>query len=346
MRLRVFIWQGDLRGGAERVTLGIAETFRKFGIEPVLGVFEKLAIDFQQIVAPRRFPEKFVAYNTLYVSWYLRRRGILNKFDIVIAHGGGAWKTEKNFYVYHEAANLDELFKHLPWKSKLAYWLPYKISIDSLKKADLVVSASRKCDTFLQKHGITSFARTHTFVDTSIFRPLRKDREKDSFKVLFVGRPDPIKNFQNLKKACEQIKELELLVAGISGKNEKNVRYLGWVEWEKLPELYNSVNLFALPSFYEGFPASILEALACNTPVLVSENACPIEVQDFVIKCKTDSFSIENKLHFVMENYAKIRKMATRGGEFVRKNFEKNKVLKGEVREILARYRNKYGKLP
>lgn len=49
------------------------------------------------------------------------------------------------------------------------------------------------------------------------------------------------------------------------------VRFAGLVSPVKLAEILNGSDLFVLPSFYEGLPLVILEALACQTPVVTTE---------------------------------------------------------------------------
>lgn len=50
-----------------------------------------------------------------------------------------------------------------------------------------------------------------------------------------------------------------------------------FVEWheevphEKLPEYYHSLNLFVLPSYYEGFGCVYIEAYACGVPFMCCE---------------------------------------------------------------------------
>jgi glycosyltransferase involved in cell wall biosynthesis len=60
--------------------------------------------------------------------------------------------------------------------------------------------------------------------------------------------------------------ELPLREMGI----ERDVRFLGWVEQEDLPALYNAADLYLYPTRLEGFPIPITEALACGCPIVTS----------------------------------------------------------------------------
>ena len=50
----------------------------------------------------------------------------------------------------------------------------------------------------------------------------------------------------------------------------KKVRFLGRVTDLELVSLYSMADVFAFPSFFEGFGIPPLEAMACGTPVITS----------------------------------------------------------------------------
>jgi glycosyltransferase involved in cell wall biosynthesis len=52
----------------------------------------------------------------------------------------------------------------------------------------------------------------------------------------------------------------------------------GYVADEDLPPLYRTAAVFAYPSIFEGFGLPPLEAMACGTPVVTSNNSCLPEV--------------------------------------------------------------------
>jgi glycosyltransferase involved in cell wall biosynthesis len=56
------------------------------------------------------------------------------------------------------------------------------------------------------------------------------------------------------------------------------LRALGYVDDELLPGLYRGARAFVLPSRYEGFGLTCLEAMACGTPVIAADRAALPEV--------------------------------------------------------------------
>lgn len=87
------------------------------------------------------------------------------------------------------------------------------------------------------------------------------DREKI---ILCVGRKDAweVKGFDRMLRMWQQIRaeypEWSLVFAGVSGEEERQIRYLG--EVQDMQSLYQRASIFALPSRIEGFPMCLLEA--------------------------------------------------------------------------------------
>ena len=59
---------------------------------------------------------------------------------------------------------------------------------------------------------------------------------------------------------------------------ENNVILTGFIKGEKLNELFTYARLFVLPSYHEGLPIALLEAMSCNINVLVSNIPANMEV--------------------------------------------------------------------
>jgi glycosyltransferase involved in cell wall biosynthesis len=104
--------------------------------------------------------------------------------------------------------------------------------------------------------------------------------------VLFVGSIEPRKNLKNALLAYNSLsdkfkREHKFLLAGFSGwsnaevmeiiRREKgNILYLGYLSDRELAYLYNLASVVIYPSLYEGFGLPPLEAMACGSPVVVS----------------------------------------------------------------------------
>lgn len=54
---------------------------------------------------------------------------------------------------------------------------------------------------------------------------------------------------------------------------EKHFIFYNYVTTDKLLELYQKATLYVLPSYYEGLPTSLLEALSCGIPCIATDVA-------------------------------------------------------------------------
>ncbi len=114
--------------------------------------------------------------------------------------------------------------------------------------------------------------------------------------LLFVGTFEPRKNIPTLLRAYSHLRRdlpdaPPLVLAGRRGWLQEDIQRtvetfaLGdWVIWvedpprDDLPALYSGAAALALPSHYEGFGLTALEAMACGTPPVVSDRSSLPEV--------------------------------------------------------------------
>ncbi len=120
-----------------------------------------------------------------------------------------------------------------------------------------------------------------------IFYPPTRKEKKQITKIIFTGKLSYAKGVKSLLKACELLyledRNFELILVGsgdgkekedISERIEKSsfkVRALGAISQSELSLLFRQGDIFILPSFYEGLPLVVIEALASGLRVVVSD---------------------------------------------------------------------------
>ena len=138
--------------------------------------------------------------------------------------------------------------------------------------------------------------------DAEAYRPLPR-AEVDAFRQaknlperfwLFVGTLEPRKNLVTLLDAYARLPRAERLPLILGGGHGwlyddiferirrhglgDEVHLPGFIPAEELPLWYNSASTFVFPSVFEGFGLPVLEAMACGTPVIVSDASSLPEV--------------------------------------------------------------------
>ena len=159
-------------------------------------------------------------------------------------------------------------------------------------KDDLVQTYGREAGSIdVIPHGL-DHGRYRRLPASDVQEVLQRLRVDGDF-ILFVSTIQPRKNLGRLVSAFEAIDVpgLRLVIAGKPGwksdpildrlrysSQSGGVDLLGYVADRDLPALYNAATAFALPSLYEGFGMSILEAMACGCPVVTSHASSMPEV--------------------------------------------------------------------
>lgn len=129
--------------------------------------------------------------------------------------------------------------------------------------------------------------------------------------LLYLGTLEPRKNIVRMIEAYSLAKEKntdipKLVMAGGKGwvysrifetvhrlKLEDDIIFTGYISEFDVPMLMKGARAFLFPSLYEGFGMPPLEAMACGTPVLVSNVASLPEVVGEA-SIKVDPFSVES----------------------------------------------------
>ena len=156
----------------------------------------------------------------------------------------------------------------------------------------------------------------------------------------YIGRLSGEKGVRNFVEALPLIlnnqKNLRVFIGGDGPLNESIEEFLqansltdhvdnpGWISHEDLPRYLNQLRLLIIPSYTEGLPNILLEAMACGTPVL----ATPVGAIPDVIKDGETGFILEdNSPECIARNVARVlgsphlEVIAKNGQRFVEENF-------------------------
>lgn len=115
----------------------------------------------------------------------------------------------------------------------------------------------------------------------------KESRDSSKFRYIFAGKLSEKKGVYSLlrcTKYLEDPKRMELLLAGGCGSEAEpeklkamaaecpcDVRFLGKLDQKTLAQWMNQSDAFVLPSFYEGLPLVLIEAMACGLRTICTD---------------------------------------------------------------------------
>jgi len=192
----------------------------------------------------------------------------------------------------------DLSWMHFPNSVSKKFYIYYKFLIPRIAKNSLHIFTV----SYFSKKDIMKNLKIESNKISVIYNAI-----SDKFQNLDVNKEDiilsvatlqPYKNLESLIKAFVKLKEDKrikenyklVLVGGLNSKvfrktnlfniakNRKDIVFTGYVSDSELVKFYNKAKLFVFSSKFEGFGIPPLEAMACGTPVVVSNVASLPEV--------------------------------------------------------------------
>lgn len=214
----------------------------------------------------------------------------------------------------------------------------------------VIVTTKSMEDKLKNKYPRTNIIYIPNGVDINQFIPRNKlpavSSQQSVNKILFVGRLEWQKNLVNLIKAISLFPakfNIKLLFIGqgsmkkvlenLAKKLKVNLTIINKIPHNQIVKYYQRADIFVLPSYIEGHPKVLLEAMACSLPCLVSQfigareyiNEKEIMITDF------SSIAISNNLKRLIEDNRLKERLGIHARLRIEKDFDINKLIREEI---------------
>jgi starch synthase len=346
---------------------GICSLNNQFPIDGLKIKIKKLpsVYDFE-IFFPRALKIRKIYQRIFYYELFLQRifglESFLKNFDII--HSGDV----EYFYTYQSAKVRLKYNKRLvitQWQNiPFAYgfrgynFVKSKRFKEIVEAVDVAIATSERAKLTLVLEGFPEekIQVIMPGVDVEKFKPMAKDFNlmrnlginEDDKIILFSGRLQWQKGIIVLMNAFKLLvmdkdfdgNKLKLLIVG-GGQLlnwlkkfvrfldiEKNVIFVGYVDYEEMPKFHNLADVFVLPSvpdrrWQEQFGMVLIESMACGKPVISTlSGSIPEVVGDNAILVQSfDFFELYKALKRILSDEKLQYELGKRGREFVVKNY-------------------------
>ena len=199
------------------------------------------------------------------------------------------------------------------YKYKLGYfgYFIYHFMFSIMKKKLKIISVSKnftnlKVDKIISPNNL----------DLTWYNNI-KTAKLDKIRMLYIGRfkiEKGIYSFLSLLNNAPQKFNYELKAVGLNTDlnliNNSKITYVKELNSsKKIKKFYDWCNIFVLPSYTEGSPRVVFEALSRSRPVIIFEEIEFLKKENkgiFVSKRNFESLNV--KINYIMKNYKKIQK--------------------------------------
>lgn len=292
------------------------------------------------------------------------------QFDIVHAHGTRAMS---NVFWAANSLNIPLLYTVHGWsfhpdQSKIIQKVRELSEKLLTSKADLNICVSRSNEVDGQKRfRIKRSTVIYNAVDLKRFNYLKsgkdvrkelnisKDKVVIGFIVRITGQKDPMTMVRAMSYVVERNKNAVLLVVGegdLEAVMQAEVKMLNLEDnvvfqpfRSDIPDVLNAIDIYCLPSLWEGFPIGILEAMAMKKAVVAS----PVDGNPEIVEHRKTGFLVENEnpeklaetLSLLVDNDKLRKEVSENGYDYLISNFGINRLIK-EVQNVYSKHQTRF----
>ena len=226
-----------------------------------------------------------------------------------------------------------------------------KVFMKTYAKADKIIVLSPEAKEKIIEWGYKGEVHIETtIVDSALIDDFSFEKRIESqdfskrIKILFLARMQKEKGIYELIEAFQKLQyefpKLELILAGNGTDFEevkshivdvKNIKLLGHVEGLEKAKVFRESDIYCLPSYSEGLPVSVLEAMAFGLPVITTNvgglkyffkedmgyTSIPKDVDDLI-----------QKLRLLLLAQSKMNKIGKFNFDYAQKNLASDRVSK------------------
>jgi glycosyltransferase involved in cell wall biosynthesis len=223
-------------------------------------------------------------------------------------------------------------------------------------KADAVILLSENSEKTMREWGYDKpIYRVTTAVSNDIIQNIttktindKFENNKQTLNLLFLARIEKQKGIYELIDTLEILNKtynnLVLTIAGdgreekaireyISEKNIENVSFTGFVNNEEKIKVFNNNHIYIFPSYTEGMPTSVLEAMAFGLPVITTAVGGLIdffqnEINGFMSDVPPKPSTFAKNISLLIENQDLMKSIALNNYYYAQANFLASKIAK------------------
>lgn len=218
---------------------------------------------------------------------YLRFLWVLKKYDIVHVNVASdssfirkipfiktAYRKQKKIIIHQHGGNFES------WYGDLSDGLKWRVkAVCDMADVMLVLAPGFKdfFGTITDKDKIQVFPNAIPVPDNCV------DKDYSNHNMLFLGRICKTKGmtelFECVPALIKKYPDMKLYLGGIwedsdyekkAAKYPDNVEYIGWISGKEKEEYLKKCSVFVLPTYFEGLPVSVLEAMAAGCIVVTT----------------------------------------------------------------------------